>query len=362
MATQWIFLIPFIFISHISHSFDIPSSCYVPSLNGTMATCCNILRTQCKSSTATVFNCTADTQNNLLHLQMRHCELNGNIPDTITALSYLQHFDLSLNSISGTIPQAIGDIGNAGSGLKCINLSNNSLSGSIPKSIGADALQSSLQYLDLSSNKLTRMNLPAIASLDVIEHLDLSNNRIAENFHESLGQFATLRILNLGNNRLSSSIPDSLGSMTQLQVLNLQKNEMSGTLPANLSRNTALQVLNISHNKFTGDVPSQWGTDWYGTPLEHLNLGNNLFDCPVRDYSKWATQSDFVKSYGKDGRAHCDEPSPGKGGLSGGVTAAIIIIILIALGIGLYCWWKVREATVQSHVKRMLHDEDYFDD
>eukprot|EP01083_Nonionella_stella_P056503 148751_1 len=159
MATQWL-IIPFLFILQINHSFDIPSSCYdAAALNGTR--CCTILRNQCKFSRATAFNCTTGAQTNVLHLQMRECELSGSIPDAITSLSYLQHFDLSINSITGRIPQGIGDIGSVGSGLKCINLSNNSLVGSIPKSIGSDALQSSLLYLDLSFNFLTRMNLPA---------------------------------------------------------------------------------------------------------------------------------------------------------------------------------------------------------
>ena len=115
--------------------------------------------------------------------------------------------------------------------------------------------------------------------------------------------------------------------------------------------------------KFTGDVPN-WGQDWGVGKLENLELGYNLFDCPVRDYSEWASVSnDFESSYGADGNTNCGVPDSGSDGSSGldGVEVAIIVIaVIIIFAIGIYCWHAQSQRNVQKQVS-MLTEEDAFE-
>eukprot|EP01083_Nonionella_stella_P264480 897164_1 len=98
--------------------FTLPSVCYDQSvINGTA--CCASLNSQCESDSETYFNCTygpQDIQTNLIYLSMKKCGLAGTIPSDITKLPYLRRFDLSYNYLDGTIPEAIGEIGNGGTG------------------------------------------------------------------------------------------------------------------------------------------------------------------------------------------------------------------------------------------------------
>ncbi|XP_065873542.1 receptor-like protein EIX2 [Euphorbia lathyris] len=74
--------------------------------------------------------------------------LQGQIPDDITKLSYLGVLDLSGNQLGGKIPESMGNL----KLLESLDLSSNELSGSIPPSMTS---MTALSYLSLSNNNLS---------------------------------------------------------------------------------------------------------------------------------------------------------------------------------------------------------------
>jgi len=82
-----------------------------------------------------------------------------------------------------------------------------------------------LQYLDVSSNRLTGALPAEIRHLQNLEILDISNNQMT-GLPAELGQLAKLRVLNASNNKLTG-IPHELGNLQNLEVLDLSDNDIS---------------------------------------------------------------------------------------------------------------------------------------
>lgn len=97
--------------------------------------------------------------------------------------------------------------------------------------------------------------------------------------------------------------------------------------------------------------------------MQILSLGYNLFDCPVRDYSAWANNTDFVDSYGPDGNTNCGVPDSGSDSSSGldGVEVAIIVIAcIIIFAIGIYCWHAQAQRNMKTQAD-LMSEEDAFE-
>ncbi|KAF7149142.1 hypothetical protein RHSIM_Rhsim03G0184700 [Rhododendron simsii] len=102
-----------------------------------------------------------------------------------TILRLLTSMDLSVNNISGEIPEEITSL----LGLRSLNLSGNHLMGVIPKEIG---------------------------NMELLESLDLSRNKLSGELPQSMSDLTFLSFLNVSYNTLRGRIPSS----TQLQSLN----------------------------------------------------------------------------------------------------------------------------------------------
>lgn len=92
-------------------------------------------------------------------------------------------------------------------------------------------------------------------------------------------------------------------------------------------------------------------------------MGQNLFDCPVHDYSAYAQDTDFIAEYGENGRSNCESAaSTGNStGLSGVEVGIIVIAAIIVLALTAYGWQMSVTKKRQQQLK-MLTDEDVFDD
>ena len=104
--------------------------------------------------------------------------------------------------------------------------------GSLPSSIGNFA---ALQYLDLSSSKLTGP-IPS-----------------------SIGDLTNLEGLNLASNQLTGPIPFSIGTLTNLIELSLYKNQLTGSIPSSIGDLINLKYLYLASNQLTGPIPSSIG-------------------------------------------------------------------------------------------------------
>ncbi|KAJ8432635.1 hypothetical protein Cgig2_033508 [Carnegiea gigantea] len=83
----------------------------------------------------------------VIHLNLSHHKLNGQIPPDIGKLDWLEILELNNNNFYGKIPSELGNC----TKLRAIDISSNSLSGSIPSALGQ---LNNLIALNLSSNFL----------------------------------------------------------------------------------------------------------------------------------------------------------------------------------------------------------------
>lgn len=166
----------------------------------------------------------------LLILDLTNCKFSGVLPRSVSNLSTsLQKFYLPYNTISGALPQ---DIGNLVS-LQSLVLDSNSFTGTLPSSIG-----------DLKDLRL----------------LSASYNNFAGSIPLSVGNLTGLNILDIKANAFSDIIPSTLGNLTNLLELDLGRNHFTGPIPAALfSMPTLSLALDLSHNSFGGPIPEEIG-------------------------------------------------------------------------------------------------------
>lgn len=207
---------------------------------------------------------------NLSKLLLISNDLSGFIPPDIGNSINLYRLRLNGNRLSGTIPSEIGNL----KILNFLDLNSNHLVGSIPKSLSGCV---SLEFLDLHSNGLSN---PFPDSLPrSLQFIDVSDNRITGPLTSSIGSLTELTKLNLAKNHISGEIPAKILSCSKLQLLNLGDNVFSGKIPDEIGQLPALAIsLNLSCNKFSGEIPSQFSslTKLGELDLSHNNLTGNL--------------------------------------------------------------------------------------
>ncbi|KAK0584701.1 hypothetical protein LWI29_017397 [Acer saccharum] len=211
----------------------------------------------------------------------------------------LFELDLSVNQISGEIPNWIWEVADTN-----LNLSHNSLVGfQEPYSI------KNLRYLDLHSNRLQgKIPLPPLEARVVdyssnnftssipdeigniaflMQFFSVSNNKLTGVIPESLCNATRLNVLDLSINNLSGRIPTCLIEMGEnLGVLNVKRNNLYGTIPDRFPGNCGFQTLSMNSNQLEGLVPKSLANC---TKLEVLDLGNNkindAFPCWLKNVS-----------------------------------------------------------------------------
>ena len=153
--------------------------------------------------------------------------------------------------------------------------------------------KSSLEYLDLSYNKLVK--LPDLQNFILIKTLNLKSNRLRE-LPNSIGSLSTLEVFNLRNNVISH-LPESIKSLTSLKTLDLHGNKFNDitvslsnsvtelelgwnnlkSIPNSIKSLLSLEKLGLGGNKIL-ELP-EWLSNF--TLLKELDLyDNNLFKVP----------------------------------------------------------------------------------
>ncbi|CAL5328360.1 unnamed protein product [Camellia sinensis] len=254
------------------------------------------------------------------------------IPLALCNVSSIKILDLSHNSLSGVIPQCLGNFSNV---LSVLDLRMNDFHGSIPTSFVEG---NKLRSIDLNGNQLEGKVPRSLATCSHLEVLDFGNNNIndtfpywletlpelqvlvfqSNKFHGPMGSsktqlpFPKLRILDLSHNEFSGFLPttyfkhfkamkiinetvglrymgesyyhDSVtimikgleielpGILTIFTTIDLSHNKFSGEIPNVIGKLYALRLLNLSHNNLVGNIPSSLGNL---CSLESLDLSSN---------------------------------------------------------------------------------------
>ncbi|GJX96038.1 kinase-like domain-containing protein [Tanacetum coccineum] len=179
----------------------------------------------------------------LEELKLARNKLVGSIPKEMSLLLKLVGLGIDNNNLTGGIPPFLGNI----TSMEVFSASVNPFGGSIP--------DTAVNPFDLSRNSLSGSIPSEIEDHKLLRELDLSYNNSSGNITSSLGECISLTMLNLRGNILQGLVPASLSSLGGLEVLDISHNKLSGTIPQFLDKWKSLEILNLSFNDFEGEVP-----------------------------------------------------------------------------------------------------------
>jgi len=163
---------------------------------------------------------TCDEQDEVTSLILKSKNLTGTLPgDELAQLSKLQVLDLSINALTGTIPEAVVTLPN----IVRLDLSLNKFTGTIPNAIFS---QTQLQKVNLADSGGTLGGLipTSIGTLVALEQFLARGINAQGTLPTELGNCASLKFLDLSKNSLQGRVPSELGSLLSLQSLYLKEN------------------------------------------------------------------------------------------------------------------------------------------
>ncbi|KAM3283124.1 receptor-like protein EIX2 [Capsicum chacoense] len=172
---------------------------------------------------------------NLVHLDLNSNNIVTELPDEFAKLSSLEYLDVSSNyGIKGPLKKSLGRLCN----LKTLILSYNSISGDITDFV--DALsECQSNSLQLRFNSLTGTIPESIGDLSSLETFYLTSNKMSGNLTPNIGQLTSLVSLDISDNMWE-------GIVTEAHLLNLS-NLQEFSVGMTLGKNITL-TFNISRN------------------------------------------------------------------------------------------------------------------
>lgn len=233
---------------------------------------------QCNPCEDYWFGVECNDENRVIGLWLNYNNLEGTLPNEISALDQLENLSLYINNIQGNIPNSIAQLTN----LKSINLRSNQLSGSIPIIL---SYMENLEELILSDNQLTGGIPPQLGLLENLKILNLSINSLEGSIPESLGNMINIEQFRLYQNNLTGSIPQSICQFPVVEEFVLYGNNLSGCLPNEIFNYCNLAFINILNDALPwyGDICNAENQVSIGAPCNDVYENSNfefiLDDC-----------------------------------------------------------------------------------
>ncbi|ERM96567.1 probable inactive leucine-rich repeat receptor kinase XIAO [Amborella trichopoda] len=188
----------------------------------------------------------------LRRLELQNNALSGVLPD-MSALPNLYFLDASDNQISGGI---------AGLPPSLVELSmrNNKLEGDLPENLGDLKW---LQVMDLSHNQLSGALPSVLFEHPSLQQLTLSHNAFSQlQVPSNFGASSELIAVDLGYNKIQGLLPVFVTMMPKLSALSLESNCFTGLVPAEYAVKAAavpgVVRLLLSGNYLYGPIPSSF--------------------------------------------------------------------------------------------------------
>uniref|UniRef100_A0A7N2MKU5 Leucine-rich repeat-containing N-terminal plant-type domain-containing protein n=1 Tax=Quercus lobata TaxID=97700 RepID=A0A7N2MKU5_QUELO len=187
----------------------------------------------------------------LFSLSLHSNKFAGSIPLHLCWLKDLQIFDLSLNDISGTIPQCLNNFtGMTRGGTSSVGIIKHFIPYSYYNGItyGKEYVDSAMVIIKGSEHTYSKL-------LQLIKIIDLSRKKLTGKLPSEILSLSGLLALNISRNNLIGEIPQMIGQLGSLESLDLSWNKISGEIPFSMSNLTFLLFLNLSYNNLSGKIP-----------------------------------------------------------------------------------------------------------
>ncbi|XP_022636467.1 LRR receptor-like serine/threonine-protein kinase GSO2 [Vigna radiata var. radiata] len=268
----------------------------------------SVLHLSQNTFTSMVFQLVSNITSNLVELYLSYNNLEGSTSSHFGMVkNSLRHLDLSYNNLKARDLESFINICT----LHSLDMHSNNLTEDLPSILGTlsgGCVRHSLQYLDLSSNRIsgTLSNISIFSSLKTLfldinrlsgripegvilpsplERLSISSNFLEGGIPISFGDACSLQSLTIYDNRLSVELPMIISHLSgcarySLQVLYLHANQINGTLP-DFSTFTSLKILDLSDNKLNGEIPKDIQ---FPPKLEGLFMNANSLKGVLTDY------------------------------------------------------------------------------
>ncbi len=228
---------------------------------------------------------------NLLDFYAEYNQLTGEIPEEIANLTDLKDLILYHNQLSDNLPDAICQLTN----LEKVILTYNQLEGEIPECLGdlTNGNLSSLEHFDVSSNKLTGSIPPNFGNLTNLIHLAFSSNKLTGNIPQSIGSLVNMKNFGIGNNFIDGVIPQNFSNLSAIEKLWMDDNNLSGSIPAGLANLSNLTTVYFNGNNLSGAIPT------FSNSSAVLRVQENYFSCSdIENFDKIQGQTfEFEPQY-----------------------------------------------------------------
>ena len=213
-------------------------------------------------------------ESRITYYSVSNNHFNGSLSESLSRLTSVQHFDVSSNELTSSIPESLFT---SWSQVQDIYVSFNHLTGTVPSNLFTDALIN-LKSIDFGECKFIGP-MPKVqysdASQSKMTQLYMSNNELTGSITSDICNLINIQSFSLSGNNFIGSLPDCFfHSYSHLFALSLDNNYFTGNFQF-VSNWIGLGQFVISNNKFTGTIPADgWNLM---TRLSYVSLENNFF-------------------------------------------------------------------------------------
>ncbi|KAF7994465.1 hypothetical protein HCN44_003937 [Aphidius gifuensis] len=132
-----------------------------------------------------------------------------------------------------------------------------------------------LKYLDLSSNKLARLESDVFNGLLNLKYLDISNNELKSLPDKTFIDLKSLNYLDLNTNKLASLDSNIFNGLSNLKLLNISDNYLKFLPDKIFDELHNLRILSLGLNKLSHFESNIFMNLWF---LEELDVSNNQLE------------------------------------------------------------------------------------